>query len=452
MALTDVVNINIGLQTTGITQAGFGVPIFIGNHRYFTERVRSYNSLASAQEDLPAGSPELAAVQGFFSATPSPSTIMIGRVEADAEISIPDVEEAETYSMRIRVNGDETVDLFATAAPGDTAEEVIDAFLLQIDGSATVDTHITATKVGTGTAATLVIEAATADDVFALEALSQVEVEYTATETAAEALAAIREQNDDFYYITASDHTETFVLEMAAAVETLSKVYITSVGTVNSLSVQDPPIDIGGKLADADYFRTHVMFHHLADTLFPETHLISKFSTLQPGMTDWEMKQLAGVGVARHPTTLQALTYNQKNNLDSKNMSFIEEIKGVNVVRGGKVAAGEWLDVITSRDLLEARLSEALVQKRLWSDKIPMTNPGIVALRSVVETTANRYVETDTQPNILEQEVPYELNFPRRETMSAADVAAGIYTATGKFYLSGAIRVFTLNASLTYRV
>lgn len=452
MPLQDIINVNIGLQTTGVTQQAFGIPLFIGSHRYFNERVRFYNNIESAAEDLPVGSPEYAAVQGFFSAVPSPSVVMIGRRNADVSLSVPVVEEDGVYSLRIRVNDDDTVDLSYTAAALDTAEEVVDAFLLQIAGSTTVAAHITATKVGTGTAATMTIEAATTDDVFALEALSQVEVEYTTIESASEVLNAIREQNDEFYYVTASDHTETFVLEMAAAVETMSKVYITSVGTANSLSVQDPPVDIGGKLADADYFRTHVMFHHLADTLFPETHLISKFSTLQPGMTTWDVKELAGVGVARHPTTGQVLTYNQKNNLDSKNMSFIETIAGVNLVRGGKVAAGEWIDTITSRDLLEARLNEALLQKRIWTDKIPMTNPGIMTFRSVVETTANRYVETETQPNILEMEVPYELNFPRRETLSAADIAAGTYTATGKFYLSGAIRVFTLNAVLTYRV
>lgn len=450
--LQDVSQINIGLQTAGVTQQGFGVPIFIGNHRHFLERVRAYNSITSAQEDIPAGSPEYAAVQGFFSANPSPSTILIGRSDSDAELTIPVTEEDDTISFNLRVNDDVVALISASVGQGDDAEDVIDLFILQIEGDPLLDARVSVAKVGSGAAASMTITPNSTADLFALENLTGVHVEYTTTELPAETLNQVRQENDSFYYITAADHTESFVLGMAAATETLNKIYITSVGTVNSLSVQDPPIDIGGKVADADYFRTHVMFHHLADTLFPETHLISKFSTLQPGMTDWEMKQLAGVGIARHPTTLQALTYNQKNNLDSKNMSFIEAIGGQNVVRGGKVASGEWIDVMTSRDLLEARLNEAVIQKRLWTDKIPMTNSGIVAIRSVIETTANRYVESENQANILEQEVPYELNFPRREEMSPSDVAAGIYTATGKFYLAGAMRVFVLNANLTYRV
>lgn len=451
MALQNIVNININLQSTGVDQAGFGTPLFIGTHRHFNERIRLYTSLESGQDDIPIGSPEYTALQGMFSTIPAPSVVAIGRREADASISIPVVEEAEVYSFTITVNDNDTAAVSYTAVTLDTAEDVVDAFLAAIIANANVAAHVTATKVGTGAATTLSIEATTTTDVFSLSNLSQVEVDYTTVETAPAVLAAIRQENDSFYVVMASDHTETFVLAMAAEVEALKKVYFVSIGNSNALgALVEPAIDIPGKLEQLDYFRTSVLFKEDADTNFPETTYVSRFITKQPGTTDWEVKQLPGVGVSRNPTTLIPLTDTQKNNLDTRNVAFVETVAGENVVRGGKVSSGEWIDTITSRDLLEARLSEALILKRILTDKTPMSNPGIVALRSVVETTANRYVETDTQPNILEKGLPYELTFPRREQLAPADVIAGNYTASGKFYLSGAIRVFTLNADLTY--
>ena len=51
--LTDIVNVSISLDTTGVQQAGFGVPIFIGAHRWFPERFRSYNNIQAVSEDIP---------------------------------------------------------------------------------------------------------------------------------------------------------------------------------------------------------------------------------------------------------------------------------------------------------------------------------------------------------------------------------------------------------------
>jgi hypothetical protein len=436
MPLQNISNINIGLATTGVTQQGFAVPIFIGAHRHFPERVRSYTSLEGAASDIPADSAEYQAVLGFLSAT---------------SLAITPIEVGEVYSFTITVNDGDEHDVTYTAQALDTAEDVVDAWIASIEGNAAIDAHVAVAKVGTGSSATLSIEPVGAEDVFSLSNISEVTATYTTAESAADVLSAVRQENDDFYSITAHDHTEAFVLAMAAEVEALNKIYFTSNGLANALATMaDPPTDIPGKLTALDYFRTVVLWHQDADTKFPETYYLSRFVTKQPGTTDWSDKVLAGLGISRHPTTGQALTYTQKNNLWLRNANFIEAVAGNNIVRTGKVVADEWIDTITSRDLLEARINEAVLLKKINSEKIPYSNHGINAFKSVVESTASRYVETEQQPNILEERVPYRLNFPRRENAAPADVIAGVYTATGEFYLSGAIRVFTLNATLTY--
>lgn len=81
MTYRNLTNINITLQDVGVTAQGFGTPLFASEHNFFPERVRAYTSLEAAAEDLTPESSAYKAVQGFFSVTPAPAVVKVGRRE-----------------------------------------------------------------------------------------------------------------------------------------------------------------------------------------------------------------------------------------------------------------------------------------------------------------------------------------------------------------------------------
>lgn len=94
MSIDQIVNVQISLQTTTVTQKGFGVGMFMGAHRWFPERIKTYVSLTDAATDIPVGSDEYKALEGFFANTPSPQEAKIGRIIVDSQQFTPDTPSA----------------------------------------------------------------------------------------------------------------------------------------------------------------------------------------------------------------------------------------------------------------------------------------------------------------------------------------------------------------------
>jgi hypothetical protein len=452
MALQNIVNVSISLDTAPITQAGFGTPIFIGKHRWFPQRHRVYTSATAAAAELGADSDELKAVNAIFSQTPAPTSVMVGRRNGDALLTPTTPTDGMVFSVTVEDQDGNTLVASYTAESGDTAEDVVDAIKAAIDGDAEIGAATTTTKTGTGASTTLTIADADTSHQFGVGSLTNIAVSVASTETASAVIAAVEEETTDFYYVTAHDHTETFVLAMAAAIEARSKVYAVSIGTVGSIAaLADPATDILGKLAAGEYFRTIGMFHQNADTSFPECAYVGVGAPRQPGKITWSHKRLAGVSVSAHPTTGKKLSASEKNALADRNANFVEDVGGVAITREGKVVAGEWIDVITSRDLLVARITEAYQSKFINTPKVPYTDSGINSLRGVLTTTLNRYISNESTPNILDEANPYTTNFPKAADVPFNDKANRVLNASFKCYLAGAIHVAFLDGSLTYQ-
>lgn len=82
-ALSDIVDVQISLQTQTVTEAGFGTLLILGNNNAFPERVRYYNSLSRVAADFSSSSPEYVAAQDVFAQNPAPNRIGIGRRQVD---------------------------------------------------------------------------------------------------------------------------------------------------------------------------------------------------------------------------------------------------------------------------------------------------------------------------------------------------------------------------------
>lgn len=79
MPLSDISTINVSSAGAGVTRAGYGVPLIVSHTAAWTERVRTYTSLAGVQVDFAANTPEYLAASKIFSQSPKVTQIKIGR-------------------------------------------------------------------------------------------------------------------------------------------------------------------------------------------------------------------------------------------------------------------------------------------------------------------------------------------------------------------------------------
>ena len=449
--LQDITNISISLQTTGVSRTGFGTPIFIGSHRAFNERIRSYTSLTAAAVDFSAGSEELAAMTAFFSQDVAPSTVKVGRREADVTLTPDTPAEDDVFSVTVTDTDGDSIVASYTAVALDVEEEIVDGLKAVIDGDPNVSVHVTATKNGTGASATLTLSpVAPSTDTYSIATLVKLTDAYTSSEVAGDVITAIETVDSDFYFVTAHDHTETFVLAMAAVVEAKSKMYFVSNQDQDTLAtIADPATDTLGKLFDGNYFRTAGIYNHEADTKFTECAFVGRGAPATPGTITWANKQLAGVAVSSDSLGVN-LTATQEGYVAERNANFIQDIGGVAATRQGLTAGGEWIDIIRSRDFLEARITEVFQNKLLNAPKIPYTQLGIESLRGLLSSTLTRFVSTANLPNILEETTPFTIDFADIGSVSFADKQARTFTGSFVGNLAGAIHVITITGTLTY--
>ena len=451
---TSVVNIN--LQTASATQAGFGTQMFIGTHAWFRERSRSYSSLTAAASDMPTTSDEYKALSAAFAQPIKPTAVKVGRREAVTTITPDDAVNGKIYSVTVEVNNGASVAASYTATvPTDTQEDICTALKNAIDADANVVARVTTAVVGTGAAAVLTITQVSSTDEYAVSSLAGVTATFTTSENAATCLANIKAQDDDFFFVTSNDHTEAFVLAMAAAIEVEKKMYFVSSKDEAVLgTLAQPATDIFGKLTDLNYLNTATFYSQDADKSFPECAFVARWSTSTPGTVAWFSKTLAGVANAtalNGGTTAVPISGTQKDNLVARNANFTEDNRGVSVVYGGKVAGDEWIDIIRSKFYIKDRTEVAIANLFLNSPKVTYDDAGTAGLESVCTSTWNRFISASGRPNILDAAQPYITDFPAAADVSSADKAARYYAASATLYLAGAIRNAELTINLTYQ-
>lgn len=394
---TPIATVNIALRTATVSRAGFGTPIFISSHRAFPERVRTYRTLTAVGEDFETTSAPFIAAQGLFASTPSPAQIKIGRREADAILTPQDVDNGTQYSVTVTVNDGDAVTVTYTATTGNTAEDVVDALKAAIDADGDVAAHVTTSKSGTGASATLTIEATASTDVFSLTELNNLGQTFTSTEVAATALQEVRDVDDDFYFVTADDHTETFVIAMADAVQATEKLYFVSTQEQDSITTAYTvsSTDILAQLKTAGYTRTAGMWSHDADTAFRECNYVGVNAPYSPDVEAvvWSQVELAGVPVAQNGAG-NALTATQQLNLDNRNASYVRVTLSGNRVEGGQLASGRWIDQGRILDCMTARVREGQVQlfANQAGGKVPGNASGISLAASALTNSLNPFV------------------------------------------------------------
>lgn len=376
MSLDTIIQVNITRNTTSPTQTGFGTPMLCGYHTKYADRVRSYTDLEGLVDDgFATTDPIYLMASALLSQTNAPPIFKVGRralAPTQTFRFVPTITtEGHVYTLTITGPGATSGETFTYTVDGDdTVATIIDGLMADISGNtgewtATDDnTHLT-------------IAADDAGDLFSVTGLSSglTFTDLTTDPGIATDLAAIAVIDSDWYALAIDSNSEAEIAAAAAWVETQTKIFVaqTSDTTVLDNAVTT---DIASDLEASAYDRTGI-FWHADSSDYLTCAMLGKILTEQPGTVTWAYKTLASIAV-------DSLTSSNLTVLDSKTCNHYTTIAGVNVTRYGRVASGEYFDVMRGTDWLAARIQERVYGVLVNSPKIPYTDQGVQAVRAEI--------------------------------------------------------------------
>jgi len=450
-----VVNVQIALNTAGISSEGFSTMMVVGPHANCLERVLNVTDSDELLElGFRADDPIYIAVNDAFSQTPRPREVKVGRIQCDTtklKLVSNAVVNGSVYSVTIASLGANSNLVEKTFAYTATGEENVEAVLTELSNVIMADEEVNTVYAASVLEEELIIKAVDPTHSFVVSGNNLIDitsVEQASNLSLAENMALITAADDDFYGIIYTSRKQADILEMADWTEAHTKLYGTAISEAAVLNAESDT-DTGSLLQARNYFRTHWWYHEKAETEFPEIGIIARCFAVLPGGETWANKQLAGF-------TTNKLRENEYNVITKKNGNTFEPFRNISITQNGKVAAGEWIDVIRFRDWLEETIKTEMFSMLINRDKLPYTDKGIGLVESVLNSVLAlgqrrggiAPTEYDEYGN---KNAGYVIEVPLAANISA-NVKAQRVLRDVKFTarLAGAIHVVEITGSLTY--
>lgn len=174
-----------------------------------------------------------------------------------------------------------------------------------------------------------------------------------------------------------------------------------------------------------------------------------RFLSYDAGSETWVNKSLASVSVSKFTDT-------EIDTIDKDPASYYIQVGDTGLVQGGKVRAGEWIDVIRFRDWLKNDMQLRILNLLVKRPKVPYTDKGIGLVRnqmiaSLKEGTRRGGIAED-QYNSDDELIPgFTTSVPLAADLSDTQRKSHILEdCTFSAILAGAIHVVNVNGSLVY--
>lgn len=440
-SLDDIVSVQIALQTTGVTRGDFGTPMIVGPLLTFPERVRVYTSFqAASEEDLPPNI--LTALSDCFGQTPRPRQIKVGRrAVLEAVIEVTNLISLGTYSFT--VNG-EVYSFTAGATP--TAASIVAGLAAAV--AADLTPSITAVVAGN----TLEVAWIGAAGTFTLGNNLQWGLisPLAGASSVSDDLTAINDEDSRWYGLVMTERVKQTQLDAAEWTEANEKLFITSTNEAAVLDPQDET-DLISVLKNTRYFRSVALYHTNAATEYPDAAWAGRVFTIQPGGETWALKQLASITPSNLTSTQKQTIFNKGGNT----FEFYQE--QIALTNPGKVAAGEWIDVIRFRDWLKDTIQVNMTQMMINRDKVPYTDAGIqLCVNNLRKSLQEGQNVGGIAPDELDgsgNTVPgFVITFPRSADLASSIKASRVLDLSFSARLAGAIHVVNISGALAYEL
>jgi len=252
-------------------------------------------------------------------------------------------------------------------------------------------------------------------------------------------LAAILAADSDWYGLVLDSQSEAEINAAAAWVETSSKLMVVQTADLGC-GVAATTTDVMSDLKLASYARTSAWFYPAiaAATGWLAAGILANRLPRDPGSDTWAFKTLPGV-------TARTLSDTAHTGILGKNGNTYEVVGGVAITYPGKVAAGEWCDIVRGIDWLKARLREGVFGVQVANEKVAFTDGGIDLYATRIRSVFTEGVRV----GLIADSPKFTVSAPR-----AVNVTVGNRTArhlpgvTGAARVAGAIHTLDLVVNL----
>lgn len=441
-----IVNVQISLNTNGVSKEGFSTMLVVGTHANNLNRVTTYTNINDLINDgFSTDDPIYRAVSAAFSQTPRPRQVKVGRRQVEeVNLSVNNVKDNTDYTITVSSKDtDGTVDEEAykyNSQTSATATKIIEG----LQALMASDTAVTATASGEKLQLT-----AKSGKSFAIKISSNLSAELTEpTEEIADTMSAIMASDSDFYGIVLASRDKDDIMAMAEWVETQIKLFGTSTAEQGAKD-SETDTDLLSMLKAKNYYRTFAFYHELANNEYLEAGIMARCFAIEPGGENWANKVLSGL-------TADTLTETEYLAVSGKNGNTFETFRNKSITQNGKVAGDEWIDVIRFRDWLQEEITINVFNLLINSDKVPYTDAGIALIENQIRQAlllgqrrggiAPTEYDEDNNENLgFSIEMPLAANIPAN-TKAQRLLEDVKFTAR----LAGAINVVEITGSFTY--
>ena len=237
--------------------------------------------------------------------------------------------------------------------------------------------------------------------------------------------------------ILTSTRVKADILEAAAWIEASDYDYIFSACNDDADVLTNVATDLLSLLKAFAYLRTFFTWSD-QHAYYPDAAWLGEEFPKQPGSSNYAWKTLVGV----LPTTQDVLTDSKISILEGKNGNYYMEVGGINVTQSGKMAGGQFIDVIVGRDWLKSNIQAAVFQVMLNTPKVNFDDSGIGLLSNALRSI----LQLGKDYGILES---FVITTPAASSFSSTQRGTRIlpsipWSAT----LAGAINKVTINGAL----
>lgn len=269
-------------------------------------------------------------------------------------------------------------------------------------------------------------------------------------ETYVEAINEIRDVNDTWYAVAIdeTDPSEADASAIATAVSALPgfrQVWFRS--AASAILDQADDTDLASVLQTANFDQARVVYHSASATAFPDMAQLGRVlpipesRTSGPGTAAWFDQPVVGIPG-------DTFTSTQRSTLEDKNAEYFISVAQATRAQGGKMAGGEWGDVIHFVAWLETRLSEDVYQLMTRAadrrQKVPYTDEGIARVEGVVRNRLDIGVSIG---GILDD---YTVSVPLRENTQFGDrVDRVLKDVNFEANLQGAVKFVEISGVVT---
>ena len=429
MGIEEIVDVQISIQDTSVSRAGFGVPLILGLHTAFGTRTRFYATLEEVLADFAANDPVGRAAAALFGQDLRPTKIGVGRIDVgDASLgdSIQAVrDENDDWYMLITTDHSDATILAAAAAIQP---------LRKIYGASSADADILNTAITTDIASQL--KALTYDRTFLIynalagtgvNELTDITINDIATffdvSGAAKSFTLPAGIGYVWYDVTDGSNSQAdpggpgtgvkvdiLAADIATGIATKTDTALGTSGLLVSNSVASATVSIetlassesAPNALDVNANVTILVTQEGSEPQYSEAAWAGGILPLDPGSVTWFGKKLSSV-------TISELTTTQKSSAFGKNANTYSSIAGVGITQNGVMASGRFIDIRRGVDWLQARIEERIFFQIANLAKIPYTDPGV----AIIENELRAQLIQAVDRGVLAADPPFTVTVPK---------------------------------------